>query len=76
MTNKSHEQIDDLFVQIRLQLLQLRQSDPAVVESMKSLMTQLEDCIESLVVDSLKLKSLEEKQKTATSAKKKTPRKS
>ena len=76
MTNKSHEQIDDLFVQIRLQLLQLRQSDPEVVESMKSLMTQLEDCIESLVVDSLKLKSLEEKEKAVTLAKKKPQRKS
>jgi len=76
MTDKSHEQIDDLFVQIRLQLLQLRQSDPEVVESLKSLMTQLEDCIESLVVDSLKLKSLEAKEKAVTSAKKKPQRKS
>ena len=57
MENAS-EQIDDLLVQIRLRLLQVRQSDPATADELKGLLTQLEDWVESLVVDSLKLKSL------------------
>ena len=61
MQNKAHEQIDDLFAQIRLQLVQLRQSDPEVVEEFKNLIAQLEDCVESLVIDSLRLASLEDK---------------
>ena len=55
--------IDDLFAKIRLQLLQVRKSDPATAEELKSLITQLEDWVESLVVDSLKLKSLESRPK-------------
>jgi len=55
---KSYEQIDELFVQIRLQLLKLRENDPATAEELKSLLTQLEDHVEPLVIDSLKLKSL------------------
>ena len=57
MENAS-EQIDDLLVQIRLRLLRVRQSDPATADELKGLLTQLEDIVESLVVDSLKLKSL------------------
>ena len=49
MNKKSHEEIDELFGQLRLKLVQLR---------------QLEDCVESLVTDSLRLASLEGKQKT------------
>lgn len=59
MTEHSHEHIDELFANIRLRLLEIRQSDPAIVEEMKSLVAQLEDYVESLVIDSLKLKSLE-----------------
>ena len=69
MTQDSSEQIDELFVRIRLQLLQIRQSDPEIVEELKSLLTQLEDSVESLVIDSLRLKSLEE-----AAEKKKVPR--
>lgn len=61
MRKDSSEQIDELFVSIRLQLLQIRQSDPEIVEELKSLLTQLEDSVESLVIDSLRLKSLEKK---------------
>jgi len=68
------EQIDELFVSIRLQLLQIRQSDPEVVEELKSLLTQLEDFVEPLVIDSLRLKSLEKPVKKMAE-KKKTPRK-
>ena len=69
MTQASSEQIDELFVSIRLQLLQIRQSDPEIVEELKSLLTQLEDSVESLVIDSLRLKSLEK-----AAEKKKVPR--
>jgi len=57
MENAS-EQIDDLLVQIRLRLVQVRQNDPATADELKGLLTQLEDIVESLVVDSLKLKNL------------------
>jgi len=70
MTKDSSAQIDELFVRIRLQLLQIRQSDPEIVEELKSLLTQLEDSVESLVIDSLRLKSLEK-----VAEKKKVPRK-
>ena len=63
MTEDSYEQIDDLFVQIRLRLAQVRQSDPATADELKGLFTQLEDWVESLVIDSLKLKSLENQPK-------------
>lgn len=61
--------MDELFVGIRLQLVKLRQSDPEVVEELKSLLSQVEDSVESLIIDSLKLKSLEQAAKT-----KKAPR--
>jgi hypothetical protein len=73
MTKDSSAQIDELFVRIRLQLLQIRQSDPEIVEELKSLLTQLEDSVESLVIDSLRLKSLEKPAKKAAE-KKKAPR--
>jgi len=58
MMENASEQIDDLLVQIRLRLVQVRQNDPATADELKGLLTQLEDIVESLVVDSLKLKSL------------------
>jgi len=74
MTKDPGEQIDELFVSIRLQLLQIRQSDPEIVEELKSLLTQLEDFVEPLVIDSLRLKSLEKPVKKMAE-KKKPPRK-
>jgi len=65
MTENAYEPIDELFAQIRLKLLKVRESDPATVEELKSLITQLEVWVESLVRDSLKLKSLERGTKTA-----------
>lgn len=70
MTENSYQQIDDLFSKIRLRLLQVREHDPATAEELKSLLTQLEDCVESLVIDSLKLKSLESRPKKATESEK------
>jgi len=59
MTEHSYEQLDDLFAQIRLRLGLVRQSDPATADELKGLVTQLEYWVESLVIDSLKLRSLE-----------------
>jgi len=68
---KAHEEVDDLFTKIRLKLLKLRESDPTTTEDLKNLLTQLEDWVEKLIVDSLKLESLERKPKTATKTVKK-----
>ncbi len=54
MKQDTKKTTDELFTQIRLKLLDLRQGDPRVVEDLKSLLTQLEDCVESLVMDSLR----------------------
>jgi DNA-binding ferritin-like protein len=59
MAEDSYEQLDELFSEIRLRLVQMRQTDPASVEELKRLVSQLELWVESLVIDSLKLKSLE-----------------
>ena len=74
MTEHSYEQIDNLFTQVRLRLIEIRQSDPAAVEDLKSLVHQLEDCVEQLVIDSLKLRSLEGRAAKATQPQKR-PRK-
>lgn len=71
MKEKANEAVDDLFAKIRLKLLRLRESDPATTEELKSLLTQLEDWVEKLVVDSLKLESLERKPKRAIKTDKK-----
>ena len=74
MAENTHEQIDDLFVKIRLLLLQVREHDEAIAGDLKSLLTQLEDCVESIVMDSLRLKSLESKpQNRAEAEKRRTP---
>lgn len=77
MEEQPHEAIDDLLRQIRLKLLQIRESDTEIAEEVKSLLTQLEDWIEKLVIDSLKLQSLEKRPKKTTESAdkhKRTPR--
>ena len=66
MKESATDAVDELFTKIRLQLLKLRESDPAIADELKSLLTQLEDWVESLVVDSIKLKDLERKPKKAS----------
>ncbi len=66
MTDDTHEQIDNLFAQVRLHLLELRQGDPETVSELKSLISQLEDYVERLVIDSLRLKSLEARARRVT----------
>jgi hypothetical protein len=73
MTEHPYEQIDSLFRQLRLRLLEIRQSDPQAVEELKSLVSQLEDYMEQLVIDSLRMRSLEGKPQKVT--RKKTPKK-
>jgi hypothetical protein len=59
MKEGSYDQIDDLLMQIRLCLVRRRETDPATTDELKGLLIQLEDWVELLVIDSLKLKSLE-----------------
>ncbi len=70
MKEKDYEDLDDLFAQIRLRLAIVRQSDPATAEEIKGLVRQLEDCVESVVIDSLRLKSLKGRSERATEPKK------
>ena len=60
---KDDKQIDELFVLLRLKLLEIRKSDPEIVEEIKSLLSQLEDSFDSLLIDSMRLKDLEEAEK-------------
>ena len=68
MEKQPSEVIDELFKQIRLLILQIRETNPDTAEELKSLTTQLEDWVEKLVLDSLRLESLQSHQKKATKA--------
>ena len=70
MTEHSYACIDELFARVRLRLLEIRQSDPAVVEDLKTILCQLEDCVESLVIDWLRLKGIKDKPREAGQMKK------
>ncbi|MFC2045250.1 hypothetical protein ACFLUH_01035 [Chloroflexota bacterium] len=59
MTENSYDQVDDLFAKVRLCLVEIRKSNPDVADDLRNLITQLEDCVEMLIVDSLRLRSLE-----------------
>lgn len=73
MTEHPYQPIDNLFAQLRLRLLQIRESDPQAVEELKSIVSQLEDYMEQLVIDSLRLRTLEGKTQKVT--RKKTSKK-
>ena len=68
MTYNINDQIDDLFVQIRLCLGRLKESNPEAADEIRGIITQLEDCVETLVVDSLKQKNPEGSSKKTTKA--------
>lgn len=74
MTDKSYDEIDTLLAKMRLSLGKVRQTDPATAEELKGLLRQLEDWVESLVVDSLKLKSLESRKPGAEAPTKASPK--
>ncbi len=59
MTEESYERLDDLFKEIRLSILKVRKNDPESGNKLKGLIRQLELWVDSLVVDSLQLKTLE-----------------
>ena len=69
MKETAGDAVDDLFAKLRLQLLKLRESDPETAAELKSLLTQLEDWVEKLVVDSLRLENLQRKPKKSTKPK-------
>ena len=69
MKETASDAVDDLFAKLRLQLLKLRENNPETVADLKSLLTQLEDWVEKLVVDSLRLEILERKPKKSTKPK-------
>ena len=69
MAEKSFDDLDELMAQVRLCVAKLRQSDPETAEELKGLFRQLEDWVESLVVDSLRLRSLESAKSTQGAAK-------
>jgi hypothetical protein len=54
MGQNASEVIDELFKKIRLKLLKLRESDEVTANEIKSLLMQLEDWVEKLLIDSLK----------------------
>ena len=58
MKSDIHKDIDDLFAKIRLKLLDIRETDPETVQELKSLLTQLEDWVESLRMDSIRLSEI------------------
>lgn len=73
MTEDYQEQIDNLFAQLRLSLLEIREANPETVEGMKSLVSQLEDCVERLVIDSINLKRLQAETETKSKTRRKKP---
>lgn len=64
--------IDELFTKIRLKLFDIRQANPQTVEELKNLLAQLQGWVQSLVLDSIRLKEVEAAQKKKRQAKKKT----
>ena len=64
MKDTADKDIDELFSKIRLKLLKLRESDPETTDELKNLLTQLEDWVEKLIIDSLRLRSLEKNPKS------------
>jgi len=75
MKENTSDAIDSLFTQIRLKLSKVRESDPETTEELKSLLSQLEDQVEKLVIDSLKLESLSKTTSSIGSQKKSEKRK-
>ncbi len=76
MGKKSYEELDELLAQIRLLLLKVRQSDPVTADELKSRFSQLEFWIESLIIESLKIKgpgSAKEKVEVPPERQAKTP---
>ncbi len=63
MIEHPYKEIDELFIQIRHHLAKMAQSDSGSAEEIYRLVRQLEDWIDPLVIDSIKLRTLEQKLK-------------
>ena len=63
MVEHFHEEIDELFIQIKRDLAKMTKSDPETAEELYRLVCRLEDWIDPLVIDSIKLRTLEKKLK-------------
>ena len=59
ITENSYKQIDELFIQIKHRLEQTTKGDQLITDDLNNLLLQLEYWVESLVIESMKLKSLE-----------------
>ena len=63
MTEYPPEEIVDLFIQIRHHLVGISQNDPETTKEIYRLVYRLEDWIDLLIIDSIKLRTLEKKLK-------------
>ena len=63
MVEYPYEEVDELFIQIKHHLAKMTQSDPGTAEEIYGLVRQLEDWVEPLVIDSLRLRTLEKQLK-------------
>ena len=59
VTEESYEKLDDLFKEVRLSIATVRKNDPETGNKLKGLIRQIELWVDSLVLDSIKLRNLE-----------------
>ena len=71
MSDDVAQTIDELFAEIRLKLFDIRKANPETVEELKSLLSQLEDWVQSLVMDSIRLKEIKAASKSKRQSKRK-----
>ena len=71
MSDDVSQTIDELFAEIRLKLFDIRKANPETVEELKSLLSQLEDWVQSLVMDSIRLKEIKAANKSKRQSKSK-----
>ena len=71
MSDDVSQTIDELFAEIRLKLFDIRKANPETVEELKSLLSQLEDWVQSLVMDSIRLKEIKAARKSKSQSQRK-----
>ncbi len=70
MSDDIDQNIDELFAKIRLKLFDIRQANPETVEELKNLLSQLEDWVQSLGMDSIGLREIKAARKRKRQTKK------
>ena len=70
MSDDIDQNIDELFARIRLKLFDIRKTNPETVEELKNLLSQLEDWVQSLVMDSIRLREIKAARKRKRQTKK------